>query len=214
MNIAPGQPLPAPPSPVTIVPPITPHQPSRIMDPAVAMQFVAHAPTTRVNAHISSLLSPIPTIIYTYYDKPVIYIYPTCSFHRFISLQSHHYNSIIHQERGVIFYLKHIIRIPDCNIWFIFHANCLVRPAQGVVSRIEVIHVIFHFLETSPCRGKGAYCNQETYIFSKQNETRHIVNCGRGVKIDYVVPTSTRCIGAITTKDLIDSTISTPNDRF
>ena len=112
--------------------------------------------------------------------------------------------------------LHQLFQAPNKSIWSTNLANYLRRLTQGVGNCMpRGTNTVFYIPNSRvPANRKVTYARMVITIFPHKTE----VNCVRvtvgGNILDYPGATTTNCASLTTTKCLLNSTISTPDDRL
>jgi hypothetical protein len=130
-------------------------------------------------------------------------------------------NAVIHKTTGQAMNYRVLLTGPDCTLWLRSMAKSLGRLAQGVGKqrpadqRIAGTSTIF-FIQKSevPSGHLVTYCKQEASLRPTKAETHCVGNCAGGDRLNFPGPAATHTASLVTTKILLNSTISTPNARF
>ena len=128
----------------------------------------------------------------------------------------HSWNIVIDQAIGCSLQYRHIVESSDTSLWPTSFVNELGRLAQDVGTRIPTdTHTIYFIARKAVyARRTTTYCLIIAIIRPKKEETRHVLLTIGGHRINYSGDKSTPTAKIETIKDLLNSTISTPNATF
>jgi hypothetical protein len=129
--------------------------------------------------------------------------------------------AVTHDTTGLSLSYRLLSTGTDSEVWLRSMTNDLGRLAQGVgknrplSQRIQGTNTIFFVHKHDVPHGrKVTYMKQEATLRPNKSEVHRVRNCAGGDRLDFPGPTATQCASLVTTKILINSTISTPNARF
>jgi hypothetical protein len=130
-------------------------------------------------------------------------------------------NAVIHETTRQAMNYRSLSTGPDRILWLRSMANNLGRLAQGVGQRqppnqrIAGTNTIFFIPKCDVSFGRQVtYCQQEASLRPTKAESHRVRNFAVWDCLDFPGPTATQTASLVTTKLLLNSTLSTPNARF
>ena len=107
---------------------------------------------------------------------------------------------------------QHLIRVPNGNTWVNALANDLGRLAQGVGTHMPTgTNTVLFVAKSSIHHGrKVTYAQLVATIQPTKSEVNRVHVSVGGYRLDFPGATTTHCASLITTKCLLNITISTP----
>ena len=131
------------------------------------------------------------------------------------TLPHHHAHAVVNEITGVPEEYPALARGPDKKLWHTAYANDLDRLAQGKLGRVSATNTIFFINHNQVPNGrKVTYGKKECTIRPTKAEIHRVRLTVGGDRLDYPGDPSSQCASLITTKLLINSTISTKGARF
>ena len=122
--------------------------------------------------------------------------------------------AVVNEKTGKLEEYSALIKGPDRAVWERSYGNDLGRLAQGIddVKGTNTIFFIPH--HEVPKDRRVTYGKKEVSIRPNKEETHRVRLTVGGDKLIFDGETATQCASLITTKLLLNSTISTPNAKF
>ena len=123
---------------------------------------------------------------------------------------------VINPDTGVSLEYRHLIQVPDKDIWVKALANYFGRLAQGVKSRIPTCNSTIFFIHPSeiPSHKKVTYGRLVVYIRPLKEEKCRVRITVGGNKLDFCGDASSVAASLATVKLLLNSVVSTKGEKF
>ena len=127
-----------------------------------------------------------------------------------------HANTVIDIDTVQSLEYRHLICVPDKDIWTTILANELGRLAQGVGNRMPTgTNTVFFIPRSAIPTGRTVAYSRLVASIRPHKTKMHCICVNVSVnRLDFPGDTTTNCARLTTTKFLLNSTISTPGARF